>query len=72
MILLERNDARMVRLMCNVGPHWISTVKLRVQLQLNNMRECSQNKIFIYVVIQKAWKRVTGFVNVKRLKLLVV
>ena len=43
-------------MMCNVHPNRISTVKLRVQMQLNNMRECSQNKIFIYVATQKAWK----------------
>ena len=39
-IRLERNVARMVRLICNVRPNTISAEELWTRLKLKSMREC--------------------------------
>ena len=42
-IRLERNVARMVRLICNVRPNTISAEELWTRLKLKSMRECLQS-----------------------------
>ena len=44
-IILERNDARMARRMCDVRPDdRISAEELRTRLKLKNTRECLQDR----------------------------
>ena len=76
-IRVERNDARMVRFMCNVRPDdRISAEEHRTRLKLSSMRGFLQNiyRIEDYndLIIQEEWKRVHGLVDEEPSRLVVV
>ena len=73
MIGLERNDSRVVRWMCSVGPvDRISAEELRTRLKLNSMREYLQDMTLQWFGLLKKLKGMVDLVNVETSSLGVV